>query len=231
MAGKDRDAPDPAPVLTPTSFALLGLLNLQPWTTYELAQQMDRTLSRMWPRARSKVYEEPKKLVRHGLARATTETVGRRPRTVYRITPKGRRALARWLAQSADGPVFESEQVLKVFFADGGGRLDTLRTLHDLRAWVHERTMVNVEVGRAYLDGSAPFPSRIALNTVVGRLLDDLLECLDTWADWASGVVETWPDAPGEAPADQASLEATLRQAEARAERWLGSGSSPPAQP
>ena len=38
--------------LTSTSYALLGLLAVKPWTTYELAQQMDRTMSRFWPRAR-----------------------------------------------------------------------------------------------------------------------------------------------------------------------------------
>src|SRR5919198_1204279 len=48
--------------LTTTSYALLGLLALQPWSTYELAAQMDRGLSTFWPRARSNVYEELKKL-------------------------------------------------------------------------------------------------------------------------------------------------------------------------
>ena len=52
--------------LTPTSYALLGLLAVQPWTTYELAKQVDRTMNRFWPRAKSKLYEEPKKLVAHG---------------------------------------------------------------------------------------------------------------------------------------------------------------------
>ncbi|MGB8791121.1 MAG: hypothetical protein WCD33_06285, partial [Mycobacterium sp.] len=53
--------------LTPTSFAILGLLAIQPLTTYELAQQMDRTVSWFWPRAASMVYEEPKKLAAAGL--------------------------------------------------------------------------------------------------------------------------------------------------------------------
>src|ERR671938_339368 len=53
--------------LTTTSYAILGLLAIQPWSTYELAQQMDRSLGRMWPRAQSKIYEEPKKLVAHAL--------------------------------------------------------------------------------------------------------------------------------------------------------------------
>ena len=209
-----------APDLTPTSYALLGLLNLQPWTTYELAQQMDRTLNRLWPRARSKVYEEPKKLVTHGLAKASPGSVGRRPRTVYSITAKGRRALAAWLAVDASGPVFESEHLLKAFFADAGSRDDLLRTLHGLRAWAHERTLVNIAVGRAYLDGAAPFPDRAAVNTVVGRFLDDYLACLDDWAVWATAVVDQWPDRAAGAGPDRAELQAIVEQAEARAARW-----------
>lgn len=56
------------PALNSTSYAILGLLALKPWTTYELAQQMDRALGQFWPRAESRIYEEPKKLVACGLA-------------------------------------------------------------------------------------------------------------------------------------------------------------------
>ena len=48
------------PALTTTSYAILGLLAVKPWTTYELAQQMRRALGQFWPRAESKLYEEPK---------------------------------------------------------------------------------------------------------------------------------------------------------------------------
>src|SRR4051795_4778466 len=106
--------------LTPTSYAVLGLLAIRPWTTYELATQLDRTLSRFWPRARSKLYEEPKKLVEHGLAAAARGANGRRPRTVYTITQAGRTALAGWLATESSVPVFESEHILKVFYAEQG---------------------------------------------------------------------------------------------------------------
>ena len=83
--------------LTTTSFAILGLLAVQPWSTYELTRQMDRSLGRFWPRAHSKLYEEPKKLVAQGLAEATSGAQGRRPRTVYTITADGRRALKRYV--------------------------------------------------------------------------------------------------------------------------------------
>src|SRR4029450_1955610 len=98
--------------LTPTPFAILGLLAIQPWSTYELTRQMDRSLGRIWPRAASKLYEEPKKLVAHGLATSRQERVGRRPRTVYAITSAGRRALAEWLAEPGSGPELESQQLL-----------------------------------------------------------------------------------------------------------------------
>src|SRR3989440_1164812 len=121
--------------LTTTSYAILGLLAIKPWTTYELTQQMDRSLGRFWPRAQSKLYEEPKKLVAEGLARASKEAVGRRRRTVYAITPKGRRALAAWLTEPGAGPVLEFEQLLKVFFSENGTKADALATLAATAEW------------------------------------------------------------------------------------------------
>ena len=79
--------------LTTTSYAVLGLLAVKPWSSYELTRQMDRSLGRIWPRAVSKLYEEPKKLVSHGLATASTEQNGQRTRTVYAITAE---AAGRW---------------------------------------------------------------------------------------------------------------------------------------
>src|SRR5215475_5155734 len=104
--------------LRTTTYAMLGMLAIQPWTTYELAKQVGRGLGQFWPRARSNLFEEPKKLVARGLATATEEQVGKRPRTVYTITPEGRAALQSWLAMPGEGPILEFEEMLKIFFAD-----------------------------------------------------------------------------------------------------------------
>src|ERR1700752_902963 len=98
---------------------------------------MDRAIREFWPRARSKIYEEPKKLVARGLATATSETVGKRPRTMYSITPKGRKALAAWVPKpvTAAGPSLEFEHLVKLFFAEHGSKSDMLSTLERLRAW------------------------------------------------------------------------------------------------
>jgi DNA-binding PadR family transcriptional regulator len=207
-------------VLTPTSYAVLGLLAIQPWTTYELAKQMDRTLNRFWPRARSKLYEEPKKLVMEGLAVAETGLHGRRPRTVYSITPKGQRALSAWLSTGSSDPVFESEHILKIFYAESGSSADVLATLDQLRDWVHDLTLRNVAVGSSYLSGSGAYPQRSEVLVLTGRFLDDYLEMIDRWAAWAGEVVSEWPADPSQAAPDLAALAATVAQARVRAARW-----------
>jgi len=73
----------PSLSLPTTSYAILGMLALRPWSAYELAQQTRRSLSLCWPTAESVLYHEPKRLVRLGLATAKRQATGRRTRTVY----------------------------------------------------------------------------------------------------------------------------------------------------
>src|SRR5260370_275846 len=116
--------------LTTTSYAILGLLSLRPWSAYDLSKQMKRSLDLCWPRAERAIYYEPKNLLAHGLVEAKTESNGRRTRTVYTITPRGRRALKRWLAQpSSTRPEFESEAVGRALFAEHGSKNDLLPAL------------------------------------------------------------------------------------------------------
>src|SRR5258708_32456515 len=110
----------PRKKLSPTSFAILGLLSIESFTTYELAQQMDRTLSWFWPRAASVVYDEPKKLVTAGLATRQVTFTGKRRSTVYEITAAGRAALRDWLDTPAAGLRMQFEARRKVALADAG---------------------------------------------------------------------------------------------------------------
>ncbi|HEU4513716.1 MAG TPA: PadR family transcriptional regulator [Nocardioidaceae bacterium] len=194
------------PRLTTTSYAILSLLAVRSWSTYELAQQMSRSLGRIWPRAESKLYEEPKKLVEHGYARARKDKVGDRPRTVYSITAAGRRALASWMAEPAAGPVLEWEQLVKIVFAENGTRADTLARLAEARAWAVERNEESLATARAYAAGEAEFQERVAVNLLGGGFLTEYYRLVAEWADWATGIVETWPDDPGQAEPDPEAL-------------------------
>jgi DNA-binding PadR family transcriptional regulator len=200
--------------LTTTSFAILGLLAIRPWTSYELVKQMDRSLGRVWPRATSKLYEEPKKLVEAGLAVGASQMNGRRPRTVYSITPAGRAALAEWLRSPGAGPVLEWEQLLKVWFSDHGTKADALSSLAAARTWAADLNEENQKASRAYLAGEGPFQQRAAQNMLTGAFITDFTALVDRWAQWAASEVEKWPDDPAQAVPDRAALEAIARRAD-----------------
>lgn len=202
------------PALTTTSYAILGLLAVRSWTTHELVQQVDRSLRRIWPRAASKLYEEPKKLVAHGFARASAEWVGRRRRTRYTITAKGRRALAAWLRRPGDGPVLEFEQLVKIHFADAGTKADVVANLKAARAWVLAENEENLAAARAYLEGRGAFPERAALNQLVGAFLTEFYAMVARWVRWATEIVEDWPDDVTAAPFDPAAAAHYVRLAE-----------------
>jgi DNA-binding PadR family transcriptional regulator len=200
---------------------VLGLLAVKPWTSYELTQQMDRSLGRIWPRAVSKLYEEPRKLVDRGLARTTSEQKGQRTRTLYSITPKGRRALAAWLQQPGAGPVIEYEQLVKVFFAENGTKTDALNTLNSAQEWARARCAESLAVGEAYLGGGGPFRERLPELQLASRFITDFYLLVLNWAGWATAIVDTWPDDARHASHDPDVLAETVERARSATPRDL----------
>src|SRR4051794_34408402 len=150
--------------LTTTSYAILGLLALRSWTTYELAKQMQRTLHYFWPRAESRLYEEPKNLTAQGLAVAEKKFVGKRPSTIYSITPAGRDALEKWLTTTPASPVLEFEGIVRVFLADLGTKDDVMQTITQMEKAATAMQTQGTAIAREYLSGQAPFQERAYLN-------------------------------------------------------------------
>jgi DNA-binding PadR family transcriptional regulator len=178
--------------LTTTSHAILGLLSLRSWTTYELAKQVQRSLGWFWPRAERKLYDEPKRLVAAGFASSEREMTGARPSTVYAITRRGRNALRRWLDEPPAPPTLEFEGMIKVFFADGG-TLEQLRA--NLRVIAETADARLAELGTKVdelASGGKPFPERVHLNTLGLRFIIDHEHAISSWARWALEQTAAW---------------------------------------
>jgi PadR family transcriptional regulator, regulatory protein AphA len=180
--------------LTTTSYLILGHLALRDWSTYELAQQLKRSTRHYWPRAESKIYEEPKKLVAHGLATATREHTGRRPRTVYAITDQGRQALQRWLDEPAQPPLIEFEGIIKVLFAEQGTKQQLLATLRSIREQAERTRDEHATLAADLAQTGGPFPDRLHLNALVFRFMWDHTQTIIHWATWAEQQLADWPE-------------------------------------
>jgi PadR family transcriptional regulator AphA len=123
----------------------------------ELARQMNRSYRWCWPRARRGIYNEPKKLVEHGLAKAKVEHHGHRAPTVDPATPAGRRALRRWLPQPSMEPLFESEAFVRIGCGDLGTVDDLAATMAGLRKQSEELLKASLAQAQSYLDSETPF--------------------------------------------------------------------------
>ena len=180
--------------LTGTSYALLGLLASRPggWSAYELAQQMGRSLRFVWPRAERNLYDDVKLLAERGLARAKPETTGRRPRTAYSITPKGRAELRAWLSEPSAPLAMESEALLRVFFAEHGTLEDLRRTIQGVREEAQSTERIVAGMVSEYDEDGGPFPERLHVIALMGKLLYSHREALRAWADWAEREIATW---------------------------------------
>ena len=177
---------------------MLGLLAVRPWTTYELAKQMQRSVRWFWPRAERKLYEEPKRLAALGLATFETTTTGRRRSTVYQITTAGRRALRDWLRAGPGAPMqVEMEAMIRVFFADGASTEDLRATLAAVGDQASETLLELGVLATSTLSAEDDFPERRATNAIALELWVRLHETVSDWSTWAQEEVQGWPPEQG----------------------------------
>lgn len=194
--------------LTPMSFAILGLLAIRPWSTYELTKLLGRSVQYVMPRTEANRYQEPKRLVEAGLASAADESVGQRPRTVYSITPAGRKALADWLARPARPTQLESESLLKVLFGNMTPLPILLERIAEFGADAEAVEEPWRSIAREYANGEGLFPERVHINALFWVLLDRWARLRAAWARWAALEVASWPDESG--PADREAMQQLL---------------------
>jgi len=212
---------------TSTSYAVLGLLAVRPWTAYELAQQADRSLRFFFPRAERAVYLEAKRLVDLGWARPEKVLTGRRSSTRYHITEAGRRALRSWTAEPSAAPRVESEAVLKLFIGDRSDLSELRTTIKQTADQAIQSLQELADMAAGDLHGAA-FPDRVDINVLSMVFMSDMQRAVLRWAEWAEHAVNTL-QGPDPAAKQQQTTQALLQIAnwrdEQRPEQNPGSGS------
>ena len=183
--------------MTTSSYAVLALLDLKPWTGYELTHQAQRSLRYAWPKSERLLYSEPKKLVELGFATTQQEESGGRTRNVYTISAKGREALGEWTSTRTQPPRLEIEALLRLLFADHGSREDLLGALDELESDIGEHHQAIVELMGSYLDGGHPFPQRTHLSVLFATFQIDMFKTIERWIEFARDEIDEWPATQG----------------------------------
>jgi DNA-binding PadR family transcriptional regulator len=180
--------------LTVTSYAILGQLILRPWSMYGMTKNMGRTLHWFWPRAESQIYAEAKRLVELGLAHAEGEERGRRPRTVYSITPEGRAALRTWLGESPGGFSLHFEPLLRVHLALAGTRDDLIAAVTQARDESESLLQQAITIGAEFAEGRHQFQDQVHIRALVFDFLWHFGLAMYLWAERTLEEVAGWDD-------------------------------------
>src|SRR5947208_8145846 len=112
--------------LNSTAAALLGLLHESPMTGGQLMSAAQRRLGAFWSMTRSQVYRELPALAEAGYVKLGKP--GARSSQPYSITPAGKRAFTRWLADPPGREAVRNPVALRVAFGgqQAGARLQEI---------------------------------------------------------------------------------------------------------
>jgi PadR family transcriptional regulator, regulatory protein AphA len=216
----------PTHELNATGFVLLAQIAREPISPYQLTQLMRRNIHYLWPRAESRIYAEVQRLEAAGFVAAGHAAVGRRTRSILRITATGRAALRRWLARPVQGGIaLHSEALLRVFFATLGSVDDLRRALEQVRDDANELLGVAQSVGAQYLAGAGSAPEQAHVRAMIHELLGGYATWLATWSTQNLHTLDGWSDLAAD-DKRRAALERF-----AQTQRRLGSATSAIATP
>jgi PadR family transcriptional regulator, regulatory protein AphA len=103
--------------LSATGKVILGMLAARPRSGYEIKQLIDSSARFFWAASYGQIYPELKKLEKEGLIVGADSSTGARQRTLFRLTPEGKRAAREWIGKPPEILETRDEGLLKLFFA------------------------------------------------------------------------------------------------------------------
>ncbi len=144
---------------TAVTWAVLGLIALEPRSGYDVKRIVDRTIRHFWAASYGQIYPELRRLVEAGWITGEDASTGGRRRRLYRITPAGSEALLEWQHGHETRIELRDESLLRLFFADTLPREEALGLLQARREGYRQML--------AYLrgldDGKGPDPDFVDL--------------------------------------------------------------------
>lgn len=185
MANNENSDPEPDR-LSPTEFAILGLVAETPQSGYDIKKEVEGRLGHFWSESYGQIYPMLRRLHGRKLVAKRTERRPSRPdRHVYQITASGRRALRDWFDEPPVAAMrTRNEFLMRLFLGRHAPREHLLRDISKFREDIG-RELTNLEAARDRIESeAATHPDRLYWSLVLdyGLLV---FEALETWGQIA----------------------------------------------
>lgn len=135
-----------APKETKLNYVIMGLVNHEPMSGYDIKRRIDMEIGFFWPEVGfSQIYPTLKKLEKNKLVSMKEEKTGNRPsRKVYSITSKGKKQLIEWLKEPVEiektnhsFTIFQ-EFLLKLYFSGAISQENVIENINELEKWLKQ---------------------------------------------------------------------------------------------
>jgi DNA-binding PadR family transcriptional regulator len=179
---------------TTTQSALLGMLSLRSWGSYELVKEMGRNLRYFWPRAESRIYAELNRLKGEKLATSKESSTGERSRQTWSISATGRHALKAWLRGESGETTLQCEDLLRIFLAQPEDTRTLASSIQRIRAEAEELSALANIIAHEYQTSTAPFQERVRARALVFDFLASWAHMRIEWAKRAQAYLAKLED-------------------------------------
>jgi len=120
--------------------AILGFLNKQDLSGYDLQKKIETTINHFWPSTQSQIYRTLKELIDDGHVDMQIVYQDEKPnKKVYTITPGGKQELTQWLNSKIDLPNHRNQFLVQLFFSDGLENNKILKNLEGYKSVMKSR--------------------------------------------------------------------------------------------
>jgi DNA-binding PadR family transcriptional regulator len=106
---------------------ILGLLQHESMTGYEIKRRIDSTLHFFWSASFGSIYPALNSLEKEGFVTKKNLTECSREKFIYTCTDSGKERLRNWLSRPAGKDELRYETLLKLFFSAGTGKETAVR--------------------------------------------------------------------------------------------------------
>lgn len=125
-----------------TRYVILGLLQEENLSGYELKKIIDIRMAFFWQESYGQIYPELAHMKEEGLidfADADKEDKAKREKVKYRITPKGLEILEQWMESENEKDTIRSEFLLKMYFSTNQNVSKMLKHLLQFQAQAEQK--------------------------------------------------------------------------------------------
>ena len=136
----------------PLTHAILGFLEYQPMTGYDLKKYFDQSIAHFWSATQSHIYKALDGLEEDGLAESVLiPQEGKPNRKLYQITDKGKAELHRWMTTPLPVETPREAWLIQIFFAHGSSN-EEIAHLFEKRLEAFRELLLQCKIAQGHID-------------------------------------------------------------------------------